>query len=224
MPQGVLEHPILENSPLDLESLLLLGAVLVFSLLLRSRHVLGTLGEARLARAIRRAVATDEHVTLHDLPLPFEDGTTQIDHVVLSRYGVFVIETKNMSGWIFGSERDAKWTQTLGRRKFQFQNPLRQKRKHGRAIQTVLGLSQDQMHEFVVFVGSARQKTQVPPNVFFGARRFARHLASFTSQVFTPEQVTSFADRLKDAALAPGRATRRRHVKYVREKAKKRKG
>ena len=34
------------------------------------------------------------------------DGTTQIDHIFVSHYGVFVVETKNTSGWIFGNERD----------------------------------------------------------------------------------------------------------------------
>ena len=43
--------------------------------------------------------------------------TTQIDHVVFSSYGIFVIETKNYSGWIFGQEHDRKWTQSFSRGK-----------------------------------------------------------------------------------------------------------
>jgi len=40
------------------------------------------------------------------LTLPDGEGsTTQIDHFLLSPYGLFVIETKNYKGWIFGSER-----------------------------------------------------------------------------------------------------------------------
>ena len=63
----------------------------------------------------------------HDVILPTAGGTTQIDHVFVSVFGVFVVETKNMSGWIFGSERDQDWTQVFpGGRKFKFQNPLRQ--------------------------------------------------------------------------------------------------
>ena len=48
---------------------------------------------------------------LNDVTLGLQDGTTtQIDHLVISVYGVFVIETKNMSGWIYGDSKDAKWT------------------------------------------------------------------------------------------------------------------
>ena len=38
-----------------------------------------------------------------DVTLPTVDGTTQIDHVFVSVFGVFVVETKNKGGWIFGS-------------------------------------------------------------------------------------------------------------------------
>jgi hypothetical protein len=51
---------------------------------------------------------------LNDIYLPLDDGsTTQIDHVVVSPFGVFVIETKTYKGWIFGNPRDAQWTQAL---------------------------------------------------------------------------------------------------------------
>ncbi len=51
---------------------------------------------------------------------------TQLDHVVVSRFGVFVIETKNYRGWIFGSEKQPQWTQQIYRQKNRFQNPLHQ--------------------------------------------------------------------------------------------------
>lgn len=50
-------------------------------------------------------------------------------HVFLSPYSIFVLETKNMSGWIFGSERQAQCTQKLYKRTFKFRNPLRQNYK-----------------------------------------------------------------------------------------------
>jgi restriction system protein len=54
--------------------------------------------------AVLRRLDSRLYRVFHDLYLPRPDGkgTTQIDHVVVSRYGIFVIETKNMTGWIFG--------------------------------------------------------------------------------------------------------------------------
>jgi len=48
-----------------------------------------------------------------NVTLPAEDGTTQIDHIIVSRYGIFVVETKNLKGRIFGSEN-----QPCGRKKY----------------------------------------------------------------------------------------------------------
>ena len=58
----------------------------------------------------------------------------QIDHVVMSKFGIFVIEAKNIDGWIFGDEKSAKWTVVKPGRKHQMQNPLRQNLRHTKAI------------------------------------------------------------------------------------------
>ena len=57
-------------------------------------------------------------------------AATQIDHIVISQWGIFVIETKTYSGWVFGDAKSAQWTVSHFRRKDRFQNPLRQNYKH----------------------------------------------------------------------------------------------
>jgi hypothetical protein len=100
------------------------------------------------------------------LPRPDGNGTTQLDHVVVSVHGIFVIETKNYSGWIFGSERDARWTQCLkGGFKTQFQNPLLQNKLHVNALRLALNLPQSCFHSIVHFVGACTFKTPLPDNV-----------------------------------------------------------
>lgn len=46
---------------------------------------------------------------IHNVTVSVKDGTTQIDHVIISRFGIFVVETKNRSGLIYGRERDKNW-------------------------------------------------------------------------------------------------------------------
>ncbi len=73
---------------------------------------------------------------LNDLTLPDGEGaTTQIDHLLLSPFGVFVIETKNYKGWIFGSERQKQWTQKIYKKSFKFQNPIHQNYKHMKVLE-----------------------------------------------------------------------------------------
>ena len=55
---------------------------------------------------------------LNDVLLPSGQGTTQIDHILVSPGGVFLIETKDMNGWVFGNPGQKQWTQSFaaGRR------------------------------------------------------------------------------------------------------------
>lgn len=55
----------------------------------------------------------NKYYVMNDITLPTEEGTTQIDHIVFSENGIFVIETKGHKGWIFGKENDRNWTQYL---------------------------------------------------------------------------------------------------------------
>ena len=66
------------------------------------------------------------------------EATSQIDHLVLSEYGIFVIETKRYKGWIFGSEKAENWTQVIFKEKHQFRNPVKQNWSHVYALKSVL--------------------------------------------------------------------------------------
>ncbi len=68
----------------------------------------GSGGEGRVARKLAK-LPSEDYTTVNDIMLPTVDGaTTQVDHVVVSRYGIFVIETKDYGGWIFGGENQRR--------------------------------------------------------------------------------------------------------------------
>lgn len=63
----------------------------------------------------------EEYILLNNCTLPdHEQGTTQIDHILISPYGVFIIETKNYTGWIFGNARQKQWTQKIYKKVISF--------------------------------------------------------------------------------------------------------
>jgi hypothetical protein len=100
---------------------LVLIILIGLALLLRSPVVKGYLGEADVRQRLKNL--PEEYITFHDVLVPNEDKTTQIDHIVVSPYGIFVIETKNYKGWIFGNEKSRYWTQSNFKRKDKFHNP-----------------------------------------------------------------------------------------------------
>lgn len=59
---------------------------------------------------------------------------TEVDVIMVNETGIYVFESKNYSGWIFGNERNKMWTQVLGKRKNRFYNPILQNKRHIEAI------------------------------------------------------------------------------------------
>jgi hypothetical protein len=175
-------------------------------------------GEARLSRLLNmRFVAPDYHLLNH-VTLRLEDGTTQIDHVLVSRFGIFVIETKDYKGWIFAGPRDRYWTQVLYRAKFRFQNPLRQNHRHVRAIQELLDfLPADVVRSAVVFTGDAEFKTNIPDGVFTVAG-FMAFVESTTAEVMSVNRVQFCVGRLETTRLSITKATDVEHVQGLRRK------
>lgn len=121
-------------------------------------------GEALLAATIDKHFSRP-HLLLNNVTLATPEGTTQIDHVLVADTGIFVIETKHYSGWIFGDPQERQWTQAIYRKKSRFQNPLHQNYGHIKALQSLFDLPAEHFHSVVVFTGDAEFKTDLGPNV-----------------------------------------------------------
>jgi len=73
----------------------------------------GIIGEFLVNISANLKLDKNKYHLIKNVTLPTEDGTTQIDHIIVSEYGIFVVETKNMKGWIFGDEKQKYWTQKI---------------------------------------------------------------------------------------------------------------
>jgi hypothetical protein len=101
--------------------IIIIIAFFVFRLISRSPKYKGASGEKKVAGKLEKLIDQIEGARIfHNLILETPDGSTQIDHLVLSTTGIFVIETKNMSGWIFGGDKQRMWTQTIYMKKQNF--------------------------------------------------------------------------------------------------------
>src|SRR4051812_39136942 len=137
------------------------------------------------------------HVTLQ-----MNDGTTQVDHILVSRFGVFVIETKHYKGWIFANANQANWTQVLFNWKFKFQNPILQNIRHVRAVQRLLDfLPPAAIKSVVVFTGEAEFKTEIPQGVF-GLYELVDYLREQTVEVMSLNRLQFCVGRLETERLA----------------------
>jgi hypothetical protein len=133
----------------------LIFAVAITSSILNHPKVRGIIGEKRVRKQLARLPQEDYRV-LNDVMIKAKKGTSQIDHVVLSRHGIFVIETKNYKGWIHGNEDSEYWTQTIYRHKTRFHNPIKQNWGHIYALKEILPEFKDiTYYPVIVFAGKA---------------------------------------------------------------------
>jgi hypothetical protein len=174
--------------------------------------------EARLASALKSRFAPPDYHLLNHVTLRLKGETTQIDHVVISRFGVFVIETKDYSGWIFANPGDRYWTQVLYRAKFRFQNPIRQNYKHVCAVRELLDfLPSDVIQSIVVFTGKAEFKTTIPVGVLSLAK-FLAYLEHQVVEVMSANRVQFCVGRLETARLSITQTTDVEHVQQLRSR------
>jgi hypothetical protein len=110
--------------------------ILFFVLSLFAPKIKGCFGEKSVAFFLSRLDET-KYKTINNIMLKIGDKTTQIDHVVVSNYGIFVIETKNYKGWILGNEFDDYWKQVIYKRKEKLHNPIKQNYGHIQALKEV---------------------------------------------------------------------------------------
>ncbi|MBI9018488.1 MAG: NERD domain-containing protein [Phycisphaerae bacterium] len=125
----------------------LLGAIF------RSRWFKGKAGEVMVG-GFTRLFLFEEYIIINDIMLPRKDKqelTTQIDHIVVSRYGLFVLETKNYRGKIYASSNAKVWTYYPGGKKTTVQNPLRQNFLHTRTLADTLEIPHELVRSAIVF-------------------------------------------------------------------------
>ena len=146
--------------------------------------------------------APPDYHLLNHVTIRMEDGTTQIDHILVSRYGVFVVETKDINGWIFANATDPRWTKVHFRVKVSFQNPIHQNYRHVCAVRDLLSfLPVDAVKSVVVFSGNAEFKTPMPPGVTL-LPDLADQIRQHTNVIMSANRMQFCVGRLETARLA----------------------
>lgn len=171
--------------------------------------------EELVSRVLRREFSPPDYHLMNHVTLQMKDGTTQVDHILVSRFGVFVIETKHYKGWIFANAKHKTWTQVLYRLKFKFQNPILQNKRHVRAVQDLLDfLPAGAVRSVVVFTGTAEFRTEIPRGVF-RVSGLIDFLSNQSNEVVSLNRVQFCVGRLETARLAISDETDVEHIESL---------
>ena len=175
----------------------------------------GLFGEKLTTFGMWLRLDENKYRRIDDIILPSKNGTTQIDHVLISEFGIFVIETKNMQGWIFGAEEDANWCQCIYGHKNRFQNPLRQNFRHIACLAEFLKLERRFFHSVVFFIGECEFKTPMPRSVMCSG--LSSYIISFNTPLLTHEQALEVESKLRKLKATSG-LTKSDHLASLSER------
>jgi hypothetical protein len=127
----------------------------------------------------------------------------QIDYLIVSKYGILVIEIKDKTGWIYGKPNQTKWTQVICNEKYKFQNPLRQNYLHTKHLAEFLDIDHSKIYSLIVFGGDCEFKTPMPDNIIkvnLFVDKYTDYMRSKNEILFTDDKVDRICSTLKEAS------------------------
>lgn len=184
----------------------------------------GSYGEFLIFSALEKLNGHKRLLTNIYLPKG-DDSTTEVDVVMIAETGIYVFESKNYSGWIFGDEKGKNWTQVFeNKQKNHFYNPVWQNKGHISALKFATGLHNAELYKsYIVFSERCTlKKVNVDsPNVFVMKRgsllRNVRLDIMSSPTVFKREQVDRIYVKLLEFSHAD-RSTKKAHIESIRSK------
>lgn len=194
---------------------LIIGVAFLFSL----PKVKGVLGEKSVALFLSKLNSQDYRV-FHDIYISSGHGkTAQIDHLVVSRYGIFVIETKNYKGWIYGSETNKYWTQVIYQRKEKFYNPIFQNFGHIKAVQEFLQINDPSVFYSIISFSmrATLKKIEIrdPRTVVTYIPRTSKSILKHQKVILSDFQMNQFIAKLENIN-GLNRKEKREHVQTIK--------
>ena len=172
----------------------------------------GHIGEKKVANNLSDLLS-DEYIVFNDILIQKGNSTTQIDHLIISKFGNFVIETKNYSGKIYQT-KGKYWKTYYGRKCFKMYNPLWQNMGHINFLQSIT--PKTYYHSIVVFVGNPILKTK-SKNVIT-SRQLVRYIKHFTEAKQTQKYQDYLLSRIEAHTIENSRENIKHHIKKVKNK------
>ncbi|MBQ7030740.1 MAG: NERD domain-containing protein [Bacilli bacterium] len=123
------------------------------------KQIVGWFGEHWTKKTLRK-LPKAKYKIINNLFLSVNGLTHQIDHIVVSPYGIFSIETKQYNGYITGSKYDKNWVRHAGKNKYYYVNPIRQNYGHCKALAELLNIDESKIYNIVCIPSNVKLKIE----------------------------------------------------------------
>ncbi len=187
----------------------LIIAVMAAASMFASRRHVGKRGGRRIRKIAEALLDAKTYHQMHDLVLETKDGPVRIDHLIVSPFGIFVIETMDMGGTILGKAFEPDWTQKLRGETIKFPNPLKPNFNRKLALSGVLRIGEDKLFSFIAFTGNSTFEIPMPDNVTQGID-FVNYIKSKDAVLIEESEVPGIVAKIKGClSKHPPRAEQR---------------
>lgn len=204
--------------------LLLIGVILGFALLIYIRFKIPVWKGQYSERLVNKNISklSDEYIVFNNLLFESCGRSTQIDHVIVSPYGVFVIETKGYKGWILGSENSEYWIQTIYKSKHQFYNPIKQNEGHVRFLRYLLKSSVEiPFIPIVVFNNDADLKVHANNHIVINRCKLRYVISQYKTPSLDKTAIERIVKTIQHNQLIANKEEMQRHKNNVKNKQNK---
>ena len=195
--------------------LVLITIILVIWVILRLNRskIIGKRGERNVNFNLH--FLSNEYHLFEDVYICFNDRSIQIDHIVVSKYGVFVIETKNIKGWIFGGDNSEYWTKNMYGKKYKFYNPVKQNYSHVKSLHRLLKISLDKFVPIVAFLPQSTLKC-TSNEIVITSNKLLRTIRSYKNIILTEDEVNKIVMELSGLPRLD-KKMRKKHVDDIKK-------
>lgn len=213
---------VIENLLIHILLAVIVIVIAIFRFSLFSSEAKGKRGERIIANYLKK-LDPDIYSVMNDVMLPDGitcGGTTQIDHIVLSVYGIFVIETKHYSGWIFGDEKSSQWCQSIYGYRSYFQNPYRQNYKHVCCLSALTGIPRNSFIQIVAFTGDCSIKTieELPTSFVTDRDELLTFILAHKTKILDKNAVAFIEKTIRSFLIKKTTVSLDSHVSYVSQR------
>ncbi|GMM84345.1 nuclease-related domain-containing protein [Pseudoalteromonas sp. MTN2-4] len=139
---------------------------------------------------LMKHLSVDDYTLYSKISLPIPSGMADIDELVLSPYGIFVIICQSQTGRIYADTTSEVWSEQIGKDRNNFPNPSRQLPMKLVGVKQLFGI-EEHIHGLIVFDQEADFRTNMPNNVFHTGQLLA-NIEHYEDKVFTKEQISHF--------------------------------
>lgn len=196
-----------------MEKIVIIVTVILLIFIVRKKRNISKInkGEKEVNNLLNKI---NRYKLLSDVMIKSQNGTSQIDHILIGKKGIFVIETKDYSGLIYGDEYSKYWTQIINRNSNQFYNPIRQNYGHVKSLERCIKRN-DIFISVVVFTNKSKLKKVKIDTPVIQLNKLKRFIKRYKSDIrLSKNEIDEIYDLIRKSNIDSSRA-RKKHVKRI---------